>query len=543
MTVTINGLNLKAEQVMRVARPTAAGRYEKAKLAPAARVKIQAARDYIDANFMHDDAPFMYSFNTGVGLFKDQRVLMKDMVEYQKNSVYAHATGLGEPMPEDATRATMLLRANAFASNYSGPRVAVVDRLLECLNAGLHPIIPMKGSVGASGDLAPLAHMSGAVCGFHEAEMLYRGKRMPARQALQKAGLSPDFDLGAKDASALINGSTVSLAYGVLALQDARNLMKLADITMALTLECLRGELAAFDPRVHRARPHPGQALVARNILRLAGDSKRCGEAARQLVFPDEARAPGAKAPARVQDVYSLRCTPQVHGPVREALTYVGGIIGTEINSATDNPLIFDDSTGGYVCLSAGHFHGAYVAQAMDVLTIAMADLGSISERRLFRLVDPTLSYGVPRNLLGGKRGLNTGYATVQCSMSALVMENRTLSMPGSVDSVPGKSNAEDHVSNSTWCARKARTVVENVEWILAGELLMATQALSLIADLAKDFPIGKGTQAALDAVREVIQPAMDGDRWYATEMNQALALVKSGTIVAAVENAIGALE
>ena len=542
MTVTIDGLKLKARQVMRVARPNAAGRFEKAALDKKARAKIQAARDYIDAHFMRDDAPLMYSFNTGVGLFKEHRVLMKDMAEYQKKSVYAHATGVGEPMPEDATRATMLLRANAFASNYSGPRVEVVDRLLDCLNAGLHPVIPAKGSVGASGDLAPLGHMSGAICGFAEAEMFYRGKRMKAREALAKAGLAPDFELGAKDASALINGSTVSLAYGVLAMEDAKNLMKLADITMALSLECLRGELAAFDSRVHKARPHPGQALVARNILKIAGDSQRCGEAARQLIFPDEGRAPGTKASPRVQDVYSLRCAPQVHGPVRQAMDYIDGIMATEINSATDNPLICADGDG-YVCISAGHFHGAYVAQAMDMLAIAMTDLGSIAERRLARLVDPTLSYGLPRNLLAGQKGLNTGYATVQCSMSALVMENRTLSMPGSVDSIPGKSNAEDHVSNSTWCARKARIVVENTEWILAGELLMTTQALSLVADLARDYPIGKGSAAALDCVRDVIAPALDGDRWYAAEMNRALDLVKSGAVVRAVEDAVGALE
>lgn len=543
MTVSINGLTLKPKQVMRIARPGGGGRYEKAVLAPAARAKIETARAYIVANFMRDDAPLMYSFNTGVGLFKEHRVLMGEMAAYQTNTVYAHATGLGEPMPEDATRATMLLRANAFASNYSGPQVALVDRLLACLNRGLHPVIPQKGSVGASGDLAPLAHMSGAICGFPEAEMVYRGKRMPARDALIKAGLDPEFKMGAKDASALINGSTVSLAYGVLAMEDARNLLKLADIALSLVLEALRGELAAFDPRVHKARPHLGQGLVARNILRIAGDSKRCGEAARQLIFPDEGRAPGSKAPPRVQDVYSLRCAPQVHGPVRQAVDYISGILGTEINSATDNPLIFDDGKNGYVCISGGHFHGAYVAQAMDMLAIAMADLGAISERRLFRLIDPTLSYGLPRNLLAGKKGLNTGYATVQCSMSALVMENRTLATPGSVDSVPGKSNAEDHVSNSTWCARKARIIVENVEWILAGEILMATQALSLIADLAKDYPLGKGSQAALDCVREVITPAMSGDRWYATEMNAAHALVRSGAIVAAVENAIGPLE
>ncbi len=543
MTVKIDGRRLKADGVMRVARPSPAGRYEKAALDAGARDRIAATRRYIDERWMHDDAPLMYAFNTGVGLFKDQRVLMSDMIAYQSKTIFAHATGVGEPLPEDAVRATMLLRANAFASNFSGPRVELVERLIAFLNAGLHPVIPAKGSVGASGDLAPLAHLAGAVCGFPEAEMVYRGKRMPARDAIAKAGFAPDFDLGAKDASALINGSTVSLAIGVLALEDARRLRRTADIALALSLEAMRGELAAFDPRVHAARPHPGQAAVARNVLKLIGDSKRCSADARMTVYPEENRAPGTPPPPRVQDVYSLRCAPQVHGPVLEALDYASRIIGTEINSATDNPLIFDDGQEGYVSISGGHFHGQYVAQAMDLVAIAVADLGSICERRLARLVDPTMSYGLPRNLLAGKKGLNTGFATVQCSMSALVMENRTLCMPGSVDSIPGKSNAEDHVSNSTWCARKARTVVENVEQIVAGELLMAAQALSLVEPIAKGHPIGTGSRAALEAIRTVIPPALDGDRWYATEMRQALDLVRSGAVLDAVEQAVGRLD
>jgi histidine ammonia-lyase len=385
--------------------------------------------------------------------------------------------------------------------------------------------------------------MAGAVCGFAEAEMIYRGRRMPAREAIAQAGFDPTFTLGAKDASALINGSTTSLALGALAASDARSILKHADIAMCLSLEAMRGELAAFDPRVHRARPHPGQAKVARNLLRVLDGTERCSQAARDVVFPDEPRQPGTPASPRVQDVYSLRCTPQVHGPAAEAVEYVERIIGTEINSATDNPLIFDDGSGGYVSISGGHFHGQYMAQAMDFLAIAIADLGSISERRLARLVDPTMSYGLPRNLLAGKRGLNTGFATVQCTMSALVMENRGLATPGSVDSIPGKSNAEDHISNSTWCGRKARTIVENVEQIVAGELLMAAQALTLVEGVANDHPLGRGSQAAMTAIRAVIPPALEGDRWYATEMADALDLLRSGAVVQAVEDAVGALE
>src|ERR671913_1431131 len=272
MTVKLDGATLGIQDVVRVARRDAQGSYAQAALAPEARERIAATRDYIDRTWMHDDAPLMYAFNTGVGLFKDQRVLISDMAAYQRKTVYAHATGVGEPFAEDVTRAMMLLRANAFASNYSGPQVELVERLIAFLNAGLHPVIPQRGSVGASGDLAPLAHMAGAVCGFAESEIAYRGRRLPAREAIAAAGFDPDFELGAKDASALINGSTTSLALGVLAVHDARRLLKQADIALCLSLEAMRGELNAFDPRLHKARPHPGQGRVARNVLRITMD-------------------------------------------------------------------------------------------------------------------------------------------------------------------------------------------------------------------------------------------------------------------------------
>lgn len=543
MIVELDGDSLTIDAAVAVARPAPGGGFVEARLAEPARARLADTRAYIDSEWMHDDAPLMYAFNTGVGLFKTERVAIADMDAYQTKTVYAHATGIGEPFAEEVVRAMMLARANAFASNYSGPRVELVERLIACLNAGLHPVVPQKGSVGASGDLAPLAHLAGAVCGFEEALMIYRGRVMPARAALQEAGFEPTIALGAKDASALINGSTTSLALAVLATHDARRLLKAADIALCLSLEAMRGEKAAFDPRIQRARPHPGQLAVARNVLRVLDGSARCSQGARDVVFPEEGRAPGVPAAPRVQDVYSLRCAPQVHGPAAEAVGYVERIVATELNSATDNPLIVDDGAGGYVSLSGGHFHGQYVAQAMDVLAIAMADLSAISERRLARLVDPTMSYGLPRNLLAGKKGLNTGFATVQCSASALVMENRTLATPGSVDSIPGKSNAEDHVSNSTWCGRKARTIVENAEQVVALELLMAAQALTLVEPIARDFPLGRGSQAALAAIRETIPAALEGDRWYAREMADALALVRSGAIVQAVEDAVGSLE
>ncbi len=542
MIVTIDGRTLAPADVIRVARPATDGSFVKAELSPEARDAIAETRRYIEAEWMHDEAPLMYGFNTGVGLFKDIRVTVADIPRYQETLIMAHATGVGEPLPEDVVRATMLLRANAFASNYSGPQVSVVERLLDFLNAGLHPVIPAKGSVGASGDLAPLAYIAGALAAFPQAEIVYKGRRMPAPEAIEAAGLPVAFELGAKDASALINGSTVSLALAVLAAYDARNVLRNADVALALTCEAMRAEVNAFDPRIHAARPQSGQIRVAENVRKLLDGSRRTTEASRQVVFPDERRDPTVPLAPRIQDVYSLRCAPHVHGPVMDALDYIDRIIGIEINSATDNPLIFAREGGGYEIISGGNFHGQYLAQATDLLAIAMADLGSISERRLARLIDPTMSFGLPRNLNGGKRGLNTGFPTVQCSMSALVMENRGLATPGSVDSVPGKGNSEDHVSNSTWCARKARTVVANVEQIVAVEMLLASQALALVEEVAAGFPLAPATQAALAVIRKHIAPALDGDRWWHTDIAAALDLVQSRAVVGAVEAVTGPL-
>lgn len=542
MTVHIDGLTMTIEDVVRVSRPRD-GAFAKAELDPAARRKLDETRGIIDRKWMNDEIPLIYAFNTGSAAFRDRRVLVKDMEQLQRNTIYSHATGAGKPFAEDATRAMMLLRVNAIASNFAGSRTQIADRLLAFLNRGLHPVIPQKGSVGASGDLAPLAHMAGAVCGFEEAEIVYEGRRMSAVEALEAAGLETSVELTGKDASALLNGTATSLALAALSAHDMRQLLKHADIALCLSLEAMRGETLAFDPRLHAAKPHPGQAKVARNVLRVLAGTKRCSAEAREVVFPAENRKPGTRATPRVQDVYSLRCAPQVHGPAADALEYIERIVVTEMNSAQDNPLVFPDGEGGLVSVSGGHFHAQYLAQATDLMAIALADIGSISERRLARLIDPNMSYGLPQNLVAGTPGLNTGFSTVQCSMSALVMENRHLATPGSVDSIPGKGNVEDHVSNSTWCSRKARTVLENVQQIVAGELLMAAQALSLVEPLTGGFPLGRGSQAAFDAIRSAISPCLDGDRWYADDMLDALNLLKSGEIVRKVEAVVGALE
>jgi histidine ammonia-lyase len=538
----LDGSSLTIDDVAKLSR-IADGNYPNIFLADAARESLARVRSFMNDNWMTDDAPLIYSFNTGTGPFKNRRLLKRDMEIAQRKGILAFCVGLGEPFEEDETRAMMIIRANAIAAPASGVRPELVDRLLSFLNAGLHPVVPQKGSVGTSGDLAPLAHVAAALIGIEDAEINYRKRRLPARDAIAEAGLSPDIELAPKDTSSLLNGATTSVAVLALNIHDARQLVKLADIALALSMEAMRAETAAFDPRLHEVRPHVGQLQVARNVLRLLAGSRRCTDDARQIPFPDETRPAGNPPPPRIQDVYSLRCAPQVHGPARQAIEYAAGVTEVEINSATGNPLVLPDEKSGFVALACGHFHGQYVAQAADVLGIALADLGSISERRIVRLIDPGMSYGLPRNLATGTPGLDTGYPAVQCAMSALVMENRHLATPGSVDSIPGKGNFEDHVSNSTWCARKSTTILRNAEHIIAIEILMAAQALSLVEAITPKHPIGVGTAAAMAALRKEIEPSLDGDRFYAVEMQKAVDIVRSGRLLDAVEEVVGKLE
>jgi histidine ammonia-lyase len=534
--VIIDGFNLSAEDVLAVARQGA-----KVELSATSRAALKESRDYIESTWMHDEAPMMYSFNTGVGLLKDTRIKVEHIELFQTQLIKAHSGGIGEPFSEEVSRVTMLLRANAFASNYSAPRVEVVDRLLAFINAGIHPIMPQKGSVGASGDLAPLAYLAAAIAGFDEAEVMYQGRRMPAAEAIAKADIGPvKFDLKAKDASALINGCTASLAVAVLAAKDARDLLTDACLSLGLTLEAMRAEMSAFDPRIQQARPHPGQVKTAAVVRKLLKGSTRTSHEARAVQFPDELRRTDIPYTPRIQDVYSLRCTPQVYGPVFDALDYIDNIVRNEINSATDNPLIFGKDGGGFEIISGGNFHGQYLAQAMDLLAISITDLGSICERRVARLIDPTLSWGLPRNLMSGLRGVNTGYPVVQCSLSSLVMENRTLSMPGSVDSIPSKGNSEDHISNSTWCARKAHTVVQNTQYIVGVEMLLAAQALTMTEHLLPGFKLGDGTQAAYDEIRQQIPACLEGDRWFHNDIQVAHSFVTSGSVRNAVVEKVG---
>ncbi|HEM62654.1 MAG TPA: aromatic amino acid lyase, partial [Chloroflexi bacterium] len=416
MTIELDGQSLTAADVISVARD----QRPEVRLSDVSRTHLTRTRDYVESHWLKADAPPIYGFNTGVGKLKDSAIPLDQIGLFQEMLINSHSSGVGEPLPQEVVRATLLLRANAFARGCSGVRPELVERLLAMLNGDVLPFIPEAGSVGASGDLAPLAHMAGALVGHPQAEVFYGGQRLPARDALEAVGISPvEFKLAAKEGLALINGSTVTLAIAILAAHDARQLLANAEIALALSLEAMRGELAAFDPRIHEARPHHGQGTTADIVRRLTTGSQRCTEAARQVALPDEGRLPAQTIAARVQDAYSLRCAPQVHGPVREALAYVDQTLAREINSATDNPLIFEGEQG-YEVLSGGNFHGQYLAQAMDLLAMVVTDLGSISERRTYRLLDPTMSYGLPSNLVAQLPGLNTGYSIAHCSMAAL---------------------------------------------------------------------------------------------------------------------------
>jgi histidine ammonia-lyase len=409
----------------------------------------------------------------------------------------------------------MLLRAHVLARGHSGVRPLVVETLLGHLNADLLPIVPQQGSVGASGDLAPLAHLALLLLG--EGEGLLRGELLPAAEAQRRAGLRP-LVLGPKEGLALINGTQMTAAIGALALLEARDAAALADLAGACSLEALKGSHRAFDPRIHELRPHPGQIASASNLRALLADSEilrshdGCG---------------------RVQDAYSLRCMPQVHGAAREVLSFTGSVLGIEINAVTDNPIVFPESGD---LLSGGNFHGEAPALALDALAMAAAEIASISERRIERLMNPALS-GLPP-FLTRDPGVNSGLMMAQVTAAALVSENKVLCHPASVDSIPTEAGQEDHVSMGPWAARKARTVVAHARRVLAIELLCACQAL----DLLRPLKPGRGVAAAFDRVRRDV-PFMETDRVLASDIRDVEALLASGAVRAAAEAVSGRLQ
>jgi histidine ammonia-lyase len=495
---------LTLEAIGRIAR----GR-EPVTLGAAARRRIDAARRVVDRiQDGGDAAPAVYGVNTGFGFLADVRISADEIRDLQSNLIRSHAAGVGPALPEAVARAMLLLRAQVLAGGHSGVRAAVCQLLLDMLNKGVHPLIPAKGSVGASGDLAPLAHLALVVMG--EGEAILDGARLSGGEALAKAGLAP-LRFEAKEGISLVNGTQCMTAIGALALLEAEDAARLADVIGALSLEALKGTPRAFDPRIQAVRPHPGQATSARNLQQLLSDSgivashKDCG---------------------KVQDAYSLRCMPQVHGATRDALAYARRVLEVEANSATDNPLVFSDANE---MISGGNFHGQPVALALDFAGMAVAELANISERRIEQMVNPHLSSGLPA-FLSPASGLNSGYMMAQVTAAALVSENKILAHPASVDSIPSSAGREDHVSMGVHAADKLARIVDNVRNVLAIELLCAAQGI----DLRAPHRPGPGLDEAHRALRARV-PHLTTDRPVYRDVAAVRALLDDGTIAAAV--------
>jgi histidine ammonia-lyase len=474
---------------------------ELVEIAPQAYAAVHASRRVIEEIVARGDV--IYGVSTGFGKLADVQIPSDQLEQLQANLVRSHTCGVGRPLSEPEVRAIMLLRANVLTLGFSGIRLEVIQLLVEMLNRGVWPVIPEKGSVGASGDLAPLAHLALSLLG--EGEAFHREVRLPSGSALQKAGLKPTY-LQAKEGLALLNGTQAMHAVGGLALWRAKRLSRVADVAGAMTLEALKGTPAAFDLRIHQARPHPGQQAVARHLLALLCES--------------EIRASHAKDDPRVQDAYSLRCMPQVHGAVRGALEHCEEILGIESSSATDNPLVFTDN--GDV-LSGGNFHGAPLALAFDYAAIAITDLMSISERRIDRLTNPDLSEGLPA-FLAQHPGMQSGFMIPHVTAVALLNEAKVLAHPASVDNLPTSAGKEDHVSMGMTGALKLRTIVENAENVLAIELLAAAEGL----EFRRPLKAGLGVERAFTVLRSLV-PRLDEDRALAPDIACVSAAIRDG--------------
>ena len=505
--ILLDGEHLTIENVVDVTRNGF-----KVSLSEEAKLKIQRSRDYVDE--LVDKGAVVYGITTGFGKFSDTFISKEDTEALQRNLIVSHSCALGEPLPEETVRGVMLLRANALAKGFSGIRLGTVNTLIDMLNKGVHPIIREKGSLGASGDLAPLANMVLVMLG--EGEAIYKGIRMPGKEAMAKAGIEPVI-LTSKEGLALINGTPVMMAIGVLTLYDALNLMKTSDIISAMTLEALTGIKDAFDDIVHKARGQIGEIISAENILRIIEGSS--------LIT--------SQGEKRVQDAYSLRCIPQIHGASRDAINYVKDIISIELNAATDNPLIFPDDDK---VISGGNFHGQPIALAMDFLGIALSELANVSERRIERLVNPQLN-DLPA-FLTKNGGLNSGFMITQYSAASMVSENKVLAHPASVDSIPSSANQEDHVSMGTTAARKARLIIDNVQKVLAIEAFAASQAISFRGNPV----LGAGTKKAYEEIRKYVPP-VEEDRIMYIDIEKLDEMVKEEIFVKVVEEQIGQLK
>ena len=502
-SVILNGQSLSLAEIE--AASMANGRVE---IAAEARGRMSSSRATIQE--ILDAGQTVYGVNTGFGKLSDVRIAHESLAQLQTNLVRSHSGGVGNPLSEGEARAMLLLRANVLAKGFSGNRPELVDLLVAMLNAGVHPVIPEKGSVGASGDLAPLAHLALVVIG--EGEAFFKGERLPGGRALERAGLTP-LQLAAKEGLALLNGTQAMTAVGALAVARAQRLVRLADVAGAMSLDSLKGTPAAFDPRIHEARPHAGQIAAADHLIRLLAGS--------------EIRESHREHCSRVQDAYCLRCMPQVHGAVRDVLAHVTRVLETEAGSATDNPLVFpprspEDERSAHV-LSGGNFHGAPLAYAFDYAAIALTDLAGITERRIDRLLNPDINEGLPA-FLSPDPGLSSGFMIAQIVAAALINECQVLAAPSSTGSIPTDGGKEDHVSMGMTGALKLRTIVENVERIVAIELMCAAQAL----EFRRPLRSSPGLEQVHEAVRAVV-PRLEQDRVLAPDIDALAAAVKTG--------------
>lgn len=497
----ISGEGLTLEQVEEVAR---GGR--RALLDDAAAKRVEASRCQVEE--LLAEGRVVYGITTGIGKFCDQVISPESATRLQRNIIRSHAAGVGEPLGEDQVRAAMLLRANSLARGYSGIRRQTLETLLEMLNRGIHPVIPAKGSLGASGDLAPLAHMVLALMG--EGEVTYKGARGEAVLALQQEGITP-VELEAKEGLTLINGTQIMAGMGTLLVLDGERLAKSCDAVAALSMEALRGIPDAFHACIHDLRPHWGQGMTAANMRALLANSHYTTR-------------PGEK---RVQDAYSLRCIPQVHGATRDALAHARRVLEIEINSVTDNPLLFRETGEVH---SGGNFHGQPLALVFDYLGCALAELASISERRIERLINPVLS-GLPA-FLSANGGLNSGFMLAHYTAAALVSENKVLASPASVDSIPTSANQEDHVSMGANAVRKALVILENGYRVLGVEALCAAQGVDL-AEVAGS--LGEGTDMVYRAIRGRIS-MLGEDRILHRDMDAAFDLLQEGVLLTGLE-------
>jgi histidine ammonia-lyase len=512
--VFIDGENLSINDVVAVARD-----HVEVEIPQKVKRKVQRCRQILED--IIKEKKVVYGVTTGFGALGSIVISPERIKELQTNLIRSHSAGVGKALDKDVTRALMLLRVNTLAKGNSGIQLETLETLVQMINKGVHPVIPEKGSVGASGDLAPLSHMALVMIGEGEAE--YKGEKISGKEAMRKAGIHP-VELDSKEGIALNNGTQMMTAIAVLVLHDAERLVKTAEIAVSLSLEALSGISDAFDERIHQVRPHLGQITSARNINSLISGSKII-KSSEEVVKNNEARPP--------QDPYSLRCAPQVLGVVRDTLSYVRKIIEIEINSATDNPLIFVEDRA---CLSGGNFHGQPISVAMDMLGIALTIIGNMSERRVARLIDENLNQGLPGFLIPKEvmKGIHSGFMTAQYTAAALTSENKTLSHPASVDSIPTSANFEDFVSMGSIAARKAMEILRNVEHIVAIELLCAVQGI----DFRGPDKLGKGTKAVYSLIRKKV-PMLREDRVLAKDVNNVVDLIRTGDFLDIVDKIV----